>query len=159
MKERFFTLEEARALLPVLAELFRVANHELDERSARVQELNQKYLKAEQALDECQLPEEEDESSLKKFRQQRARFEMSISDLSREQSEFLRCMENWVDKITSHGVVLRKMKEGRVDFPARNGEFKYFFSWQSGENDITHWHLAGDGFVGRKALITLSEYY
>ena len=159
MTERFFTIEDARSLLPELTQLLSCANQELDERSIRLQEVNHRYLKAERALDQCQTPEDEDETSLKKFRQERANFELAISELSREQSEFIRSLERWVDKITSYGVILRKMKEGIIDFPARNGEFKYFLSWQYGENDITHWHLANDGFVGRKALITLSGFY
>ena len=158
MKERFFTIDEARALLPELKQLIDRANKDLDQRTARLQVLNQTYMKAEMALDECQMPEDEDDSSLKKFRQQRAQFELAISELSKEQAEFVRSLENWVDKVTNHGVILRKMKEGLVDFPARNGEFKYYLCWQFGESDITHWHLADDGFIGRKALVTLSEY-
>jgi hypothetical protein len=156
MKERFFTIEEARALLPELRTLIGNANKELEARSQRLQEVNRRYLRAENALDECQTPDDEDKASLKKFRQQRAQFEQAISELSREQGEFVRCLERWVDKISDCGVILKKMKEGIVDFPARIGEFKYFLSWQYDESDITHWHLANDG---RKALITLSEYY
>jgi hypothetical protein len=159
MKERSFTIDEARALLPELKQMIGEANKDLDERTIRLQDLNRRYLRAEQALDGCRTPDDEDETSLKKFRQQRAQFELAISELSKEQSEFVRCLESWVDKIAGLGVILRKIKEGVIDFPARNGEFKYFLSWQYGENDITHWHLANDGFVGRKALITLSEYY
>jgi hypothetical protein len=158
MTERFFTIEEARALLPELKQLIGQANRELDEKTIRLKELNFRYLRAEKALDESPIPDDEDKTSLNEFRQQRARFELAISDLSRDQSELIRCLESWVDKITPHGVILRHMKEGVIDFPARNGEFKYFFTWQYDEKDITHWHLASDGFVGRKALITLSEY-
>jgi hypothetical protein len=158
MNERFFTIEEARALLPELRLLIANANWELDDRAIKLQELNNRYLRAEKALDECQMPDETDETTLKEFRRQRAEFELAISNLSREQCEFIRTMERWVDKITAHGVILRKMKEGVVDFPARNGEFRYFLSWQHNEKDITHWHLSGDGVIGRKALATLSEY-
>lgn len=159
MAERFFSLDEARALIPLLRELIEDANNELDQRSVRLQDLNARYLKAESELDECQTPDDENEISLANFRQQRANFELAINQLSKEQSEFIRSLESWVDKISGHGVVLRKMKEGLVDFPARNGDFRYFLCWQVDENDITHWHLAEDGFIGRKSLVTLSEYY
>ncbi|MBX9689066.1 MAG: DUF2203 domain-containing protein [Candidatus Obscuribacterales bacterium] len=158
MKERYFTLEEARALLPELKELLIAANRDLDSRSGKLSELNNRYLEAEAALDDCQTPDQEDDESLRDFRQQRARFEAAISELSKEQAEFVRLLEQWVDKISSHGVILRKMKEGLLDFPAANGEFKYFLCWQLGEEDITHWHLSNDGFIGRKALPSLSEY-
>lgn len=158
MKERFFTLDEARALLPELKQLVAAANKDLDGRTIKLQDLNQRYLRAERALDDCQPPEDENESSLKKFRQQRANFELAISQLSQEQSEFVRSLESWVDKISGHGVIIRKIKEGLIDFPSRNGEFKYFLCWQFGEDEITHWHLANDGFIGRKSLVTLCEY-
>lgn len=158
MKNRYFTIDEARELLPQIQAMIVKANKELDAKSTRLQELNRLYLKAEQALDECQIPEDDDDANLDEFRQQRANFEHAISALSSEQSEFIRCLESWVDKISAHGVILRKIKEGLIDFPARNGEFKYFLCWQLGEQDITHWHLADDGFIGRKALVTLSEY-
>ncbi len=159
MKERYFTVDEARALLPELRQLITKANKDLDERTARLQNLNNRYLKAEKALDESETPDDEDDISLSKFRQRRAQFELAISELSKEQGEFVRCLENWVDKISSHGVILRKMKEGLIDFPACQGEFKYFLCWQHDEADISHWHLDGDGFVGRKSLRSLCEYY
>ncbi len=159
MKERYFTIDEAREMLPILRELLNSAHQELEERSQRLQEFNTRYLQAEQALDDCQAPDDEEISSLAKFREERSRFELAINDLSREQSEFIRCLEGWVDKITAHGVILRKLREGLLDFPARNGEFKYYLCWVFNEDDITHWHLAEDGYIGRKALVTLSEYY
>ena len=158
MKQKYFTIDEARELLPQIQELIVKANRELDDKSMRLQELNRRYLKAELALDECQIPDDDDDENMDEFRQQRANFELAISELSREQAEFIRCLESWVDKVSSHGVILRKIKEGLIDFPAQNGEFKYFLCWQLGEHDITHWHLADDGFIGRKALVTLSEY-
>jgi len=158
MKQRYFTIDEARELLPQIQALIVKANKDLDEKSLRLHELNKRYLKAELALDECQIPDDDDDENMDRFRQQRANFELAISELSREQGEFIRSLEAWVDKISSHGVILRKIKEGLIDFPARNGEFKYFLCWQLGEQDITHWHLADDGFIGRKALVTLSEY-
>lgn len=158
MDERYFTIEEAKNLLPDLIKLIRQANDELDKKSARLQEFNDRYLDAEQELDESGAPEDDTDSGIGKFRKQRANFEQAINDLSKERAEFIRCLESWVDEISSRGVILRKLREGLIDFPACNGEFKYFLCWQLGENDITHWHLAEDGYVGRKALVTLSEY-
>lgn len=158
MYERNFTLEEARQLIPELQAMISKANAELDKKTSRLQDLNSRYMKAERELDECHAPEDENDSNIARFRKQRANFEQAINELSREQNEFIRCLEAWVDKITAHGVILRKLKEGLIDFPACNGEFRYYLCWQLGEADITHWHLAEDGFIGRKALVTLSEY-
>ena len=158
MHQRYFNIDEARELLPELQKIIGRANDELDKKTSRLQELNSRYLKAERELDECNAPEDENDSSISRFRKQRANFEAAIDELSREQQEYIRCLEAWVDKITARGVILRKLKEGLIDFPACNGEFNYYLCWQFGEPDITHWHLAEDGFIGRKALVTLSEY-
>ena len=189
-EEKFFTLEEARALLPELRAVLRDANAELDQFSERVQVLNRNYVTAEQLLDACHAPEavspgagasglspidnrgslansldkaaerpSNDGSDMLEFRKLRANFELAIEELSREQSEFLRRLEFWVDKIDDYGVILRKLKEGLLDFPARSGDFKYYLCWGVDEDDITHWHLLSDGYIGRRALVSLSEYY
>lgn len=166
-EEKYFTLEEAHALLPELRSILAEANKELDRYSKRVQELNENYEQAEKRLGACQPPgrslgnEEQDNSNndLEQFRKLRSDFESCIEELAREQSEFLRRLEFWVDKIDSHGVILRKLKEGLLDFPACRGDFKYYLCWKADEEDITHWHLLSDGFIGRRALISLNEYY
>lgn len=158
MNERFFTLEEARYLLPELRKLLQDANKELDEHARLLEEANQVYLKAEMELDDSQAPEHEDNRSLTKFRQQRAKFESAIDNLSRVQNEYLRILETWVDKISGYGVILRKIREGLVDFPAKEGKFRYFLCWQFNESDISHWHEVEDGFAGRRKLSTLLEY-
>lgn len=158
MEERFFTIDEANKLLPELTDLMKKANSELDKKSSKLQVLNDIYLKAEQELDECGAPEDDTDNGIGRFRKQRANFEKAINDLSKERAEFIRCLESWVDEITGKGVILRKLRDGLVDFPARNGDFKYYLCWQFGEGDITHWHLDGDGYIGRKALVSLSEY-
>lgn len=157
-EEKFFTLEEARALLPELRELLRQANLDLEESAERIQELSCKYSDAEKRLDACQAPSPES-TEFEELRRLRSEFQNAIEDLSREQSEFLRRLENWVDKIGEHGVILRKLKEGLLDFPACVGDFKYYLCWKADEDDITHWHLLSDGFIGRRALVSLSEYY
>jgi hypothetical protein len=165
-EEKYFTLEEARALLPELRSILTQANEELDLHAEKIQELNRNYEMAEKELDACQLPSkssdapnQDSDSSIERFRKLRADFESCIEELSREQSEFLRRLEFWVDKIDKHGVILRKLKEGLLDFPACRGDFKYYLCWKADEDDITHWHLLSDGFVGRRSLVSLSEYY
>lgn len=158
MNPRYFKLEEARALLPELKHLLSQANTQLAMQCLRLEEANKRYLEAEQELDDCQAPDKEDGTSLTKFREQRARFEKAIELLSREQNEYLRNLESWVDKISKHGVILRKISEGLIDFPAKEGSFEYFLCWQANEADISHWHAPGDGFMGRRKLSSLLEY-
>lgn len=164
-EEMFFTIEEARALLPELRSLLSQANEELESSAEKIQQLHHRYEFAEKQLDHSQLPSKsgaensESQASLELYRKARADFESCIEELTREQTEFLRRLEFWVDKISSHGVILRKLKEGLLDFPACRGDFKYYLCWKADEDDITHWHLLSDGFIGRRALVSLSEYY
>lgn len=164
--EKYFSLEEARALIPELRTILAQANEELDRHADVIHALNLRYEAAEKELDSCQLPSKaeageaaQSEKSMERFRKLRTDFESVIEELTREQSEFLRRLEFWVDKIHSRGVILRKLKEGLLDFPACREDFKYYLCWKADEDDITHWHLLSDGFIGRRALVSLSEYY
>lgn len=166
-EEKYFTLDEARDLLPELRHVLQEANKELDLYSGKLQDLNQRFSHAEMQMENCQAPAPPDgdesnpeyQQALHDFREKRAEFEACVVELSREQSEFLRRLETWVDKIDSRGVILRKLKEGLLDFPARQGDFKYYLCWKLDEEDITHWHLLDDGFIGRRSLNSLHEYY
>lgn len=157
MTERIFTVEEARALLPELRSLLSQANRDLDSRAESLEVLNDRYRISEAALDGLAMPDDDDENSLLEFRRLRSEFELAVNELSTAQREYLSCYEFWVDSISSHGVIIRRIKEGLLDFPACKGDFKYFLCWQFGERDISHWHPLDGGFSGRKELAVLEE--
>lgn len=158
MVERLFTLDEAKQLLPELRQLFQEANNDLDLALAQVQNANELYSQKESEMNSC-IANPDNESELNEFRKRRAEFQDAIQELSREQSEFLKRLTYWVDKITDQGIILRSLREGLVDFPAEENGFRFLLCWQVDETDITHWHLTNDGFVGRKPLVALSEYF
>lgn len=147
-----FTLDEARALLPVLRQMLREANEELTAQLDDLRSANAEYDTAEQNLDTLDVAEGVD-----KLRAGRARFENSIEELSKAQSAYLSSLNQWVDRITSTGVLLRDLREGLFDFPAKDNDFDYFFCWQQDEPDINYWHGENSGFAGRQPLTALSN--
>ena len=56
-------------------------------------------------------------------------------------------------EIEDRGIVLRDLDRGIVDFPSRHPNGRaVLLCWQSGEDDLSWWHLPEDGFAGRRPL-------
>lgn len=153
-----FTLEEARALIPELQKLLDEAKADLEKYWLRVKRANECYQSCEHDMGDttadCTSPEEVNELRLR-----RARFQKAIDELSEAQQEYIARLEEWVESITNKGVILRDLHEGLIDFPAQREDLEYFLCWRTGESDISHWHLKSDGFIGRKPLAALVEFY
>jgi hypothetical protein len=49
-------------------------------------------------------------------------------------------------------VVLRDLDRGLVDFPALRDEREVYLCWEEGEPEIGFWHEPGAGFAGRRPL-------
>ena len=72
----------------------------------------------------------------------------AAADVDREARELARI----VDEIAEHGVEVKDLDEGLVDFPAlRRGE-TVLLCWKLGEDEIAYWHTVEDGFAGRRPL-------
>jgi hypothetical protein len=59
-----------------------------------------------------------------------------------------------VDEIQEHGVQVKDLDRGLVDFPARHpasGD-TVLLCWELGESGVGHWHGLEEGFAGRKPL-------
>ena len=57
-----------------------------------------------------------------------------------------------INKIESHGCIVKDMDLGLLDFPAlREGESIYL-CWKAGEPSIGHWHGIEETFADRKPL-------
>ena len=89
----------------------------------------------------------------------RQRYESSIDALTSAKREYLECFERWMLEITECGVILRDIRSGLLDFPAKKGAVDYYLCWRLGERDIDYWHLENDGFQGRRPLAVLDEYF
>ncbi len=97
-------------------------------------------------------------ANLSELRVCRAQFQDAIEQLSKAQNEYVRHLNRWVERIASHGVILRDLQEGLLDFPAQKNGFRYLLCWKINEADIGFWHLENDGYMGRKPLAALEEY-
>lgn len=154
-----FTLLQAKELLPQLRQLLNAANDELEEIEARIEELNTEQCNAELRFVVSKTSQQTSVSELDQLRQARDRLNAASNELSSAQQDYLHCLNTWVERISETGVILRDLKSGLLDFPARQGDFHYLLCWRLSDEDITHWHLFNDGFIGRKPLAVLTEYF
>lgn len=62
-------------------------------------------------------------------------------------------IQSCIDELAAHGIVLRDIARGLVDFPARapSGRW-YWLCWLAGEEAVAWWHWPEDGFGGRRAV-------
>lgn len=153
-----FSLKQAQSMLPKLKEQLSRANDELDSIIIRINAAGLECEEAEEALVKVKTNSEE-VADLAALREARQRYEKSIEDLTGAKRDYLECFERWMVEITESGVILRDIRAGLLDFPARKGEVDYFLCWRLGEKDINFWHLENDGFQGRRPLAVLDEYF
>lgn len=58
-----------------------------------------------------------------------------------------------IRELEADGIVLRDVRRGLVDFPARAADGRgYWLCWLAGEPDVSWWHWPEDGFAGRTPL-------
>ncbi len=126
MKKRFFTVEEARRLLPSLKELMgkvMVISHRLEEYREVVQQL------ADSASSNTGGPEGT------------AYLDIVIS------------LQSCLTQLQETGCVLRSLQDGLIDFPHLKEGREIYLCWKFGEEDIRFWHEVDEGFAGRTPLL------
>ena len=126
MEKRFFTVEEARQLLPSLKELMgqvMVISHRLEEYREVVQEL------ADSASSNTGGPEGT------------AYLDIVIS------------LQSCLTQLQETGCVLKSLQDGLVDFPHLKEGREIYLCWKYGEEDIRFWHEVDEGFSGRTPLL------
>lgn len=176
MTTKFFTLEEANAILPRIREMILAANQELENLAddlheanescdllekklvaagiARVSEFGINELAIDKNTGKQAMPTNVEEADA----EQRRKFDECSEKLACMQANYIKRLNYWVDLITEEGIVLRDLRTGLLDFPARQGNTEYYLCWQLGESTISYWHLLNDGKIGRKPLAVLIEY-
>ncbi len=126
MEKRFFTVEEARQLLPSLKELMgqvMVISHRLEEYRDVVQKL------ADSASSNTGGPEGT------------AYLDIVIS------------LQSCLTQLQETGCVLKSLQDGLVDFPHLKEGREIYLCWKYGEEDIRFWHEVDEGFAGRTPLL------
>jgi hypothetical protein len=161
---KIFNLEEARALMPILKELLASAKADLGERGELLHLYNERLKEEEEVLDNLILENSSSNKPIGKekyddYLSQQKKCRNTEIELSRTQQEYVDRADHWVNLILKHGVILRDLSKGLIDFPAQKGSLTYFLCWTPEENDICYWHLTTEGFVNRKNFASLEEYF
>ena len=62
-----------------------------------------------------------------------------------------------LERIHDHGCIVNGPEAGLVDFPCLYNNELVFLCWKHGEPTIGHWHRIPDGFAGRRPLLAADE--
>ncbi|HKA26197.1 MAG TPA: DUF2203 domain-containing protein [Gaiellaceae bacterium] len=68
--------------------------------------------------------------------------------LDAEAAEVARC----ATALQELGLLVKDLDEGLVDFPALRDDEEVLLCWRLGEEEVAYWHSLADGFAGRKPL-------
>ncbi|MDF2720685.1 MAG: hypothetical protein K0Q59_360 [Paenibacillus sp.] len=131
MEKKWFTLEEANALLPYIRE-------ELGALKSIKQDFEKRYLHLRQLKESAGKPRPGNPDPFFTLEAELEFMQMEARTL--------------VQSIHMKGAQLKDLDMGLVDFPAlRDGE-EVLLCWKLGEETITHWHGVGEGYTGRKRI-------
>jgi hypothetical protein len=128
---KLFSPENANALIPVLAPL-------LEDLWTKRRELAIRLLENDPAL--------------------RGRPRLGAATGLERRGEARRCTElkaeivRAINRIESHGCVMKDLDLGLLDFPAAREGRPIYLCWKAGEPAISHWHGTDESFVDRKPL-------
>lgn len=131
---RFFTIEEANALLPVI----RPAIEELLETFREIR------AEIEEAAAQAGLPARSDQLPKK----------LEERGIAPRLFERVRSI---IETINARGCLVNGAETGLVDFPCLYGGEIVFLCWKYGEPRVAHWHRIPDGFAGRRPLLDPSD--
>jgi hypothetical protein len=124
---KLFSPEKANALIPVLAPL-------IEELWAKRRELAIKLLENDPGLRAARRSAGERPRSPRRFTELKA--------------EIVRL----INRIESHGCVVKDLDLGLLDFPAVREGRPIYLCWKAGEAHIMHWHGTDEAFADRKPL-------
>jgi hypothetical protein len=132
MTEHYFTLEEANAQLPWLAETL-----------ARLDPLREELATGHTAL-LALLRQRSGNGAAGNDREIRVQ-QAAIEGLTRQ-------IRLGVQEITDRGIIVRDLESGLVDFPSLSAGREVYLCWIRGEFQIEFWHGTNEGFGSRKRL-------
>ena len=125
MKQRFFSLEEARRLIPTLEPLV-----------GRLVSLSGQLEKFREVLKKVQ-PNASSGGGMAEGADYVTR---------------LLALQACVEEVQELGCLVKGVQEGLVDFPHLKDGREVYLCWKLGENDIGFWHEIDSGFSGRTPL-------
>ena len=126
MESDQFTLDEANALVPWLAETFR-----------KLELVRQEYVTLQERISELAKRSGSDDET--------AQLAASTELLARQ-------IEEAVEEILDRGIIVRDVAIGLVDFPSQREGREVYLCWIGGEERIDFWHETNRGFSHRERL-------
>jgi hypothetical protein len=142
---RFYTLDDANALVPDLA----VVTGRLREQRDELVGLRDAYRDREGVVLGdviAELPEGDEADADPELRRLRLRMRGIVDQMQADVA--------WLDE---REIVLRDIGTGLVDFPALVSGRQVWLCWRSGESVIGFWHNVDEGFAGRRPLQALPD--
>jgi hypothetical protein len=75
-----------------------------------------------------------------------------LSRIQSELNEAIASIQRGIAAITEEGIIVRRVEDGLVDFPALREGREVHLCWRSGEAKIDYWHEVDAGIAGRQPL-------
>ena len=130
---KYFTLDEAHQLLPILESLLRrsiESKRRIDEIEAEFKRIAQDvFLRGGMALDV-----------------------VTMSRRRAESDKALQRVKDTIAEIEAIGAEVKDLDIGLIDFPCRVDGGTILLCWKFGESRISHWHGTGEGYAARKPI-------
>lgn len=133
MTNRFFNLQEAEKLLPVLETLLTAAintKKKLEVLDAEFNGLNQRILFQGGVLVDY----------------------AKMAGLKMEKDTSVNQLQEALQQIESQGCLIKDLDIGLIDFPCLVNQQEIYLCWKLGEPSIGFWHNTDEGFAGRKPI-------
>ena len=121
-----FTLDEANALIPWLAEKFQNLNL-----------VRQEYVSIQERMNDPRI---------------NSGNEIEVSGLKSTSDHLARQLEEGGEEILDQGIIVRDMSLGLVDFPSLRDNRDIYLCWIGGEVRVDYWHEIDQGFSHRQPI-------
>ncbi len=131
MVRRYFTVEEAEALLPSVSPLLL--------RARRVKRRLEQYERVVQRV----------------TADGREEFFDEVESFDAEYEELKESFYDLIERIESTGCIVRSIDEGILDFYTRFEGRDVFLTWRQGDGGVRFWHLPEEDHWSRREIVTL----
>ena len=121
-----FTLDEANALIPWLAEKFQNLNL-----------VRQEYVSIQERMNDPRI---------------NSGNEIEVSELKSTSDQLARQLDEGVEEILDQGIIVRDMSLVLVDFPSLRDNRDIYLCWIGGEVRVDYWHEVNQGFSHRQPI-------
>ena len=131
--KKIFTIEQARAMLPLLRLIvtdIALSHRELTERKSNLRRMVRRS-------------------------EGQPRFQMYNAEISEIQEDLKSesvHLDDYVSELERLGVILRSAHDGIVDFPAIIDDQPAFYTWQMDQPDVVDYHWAAESTADRKPI-------